>query len=267
MEQITEAGREWRPALVFALVAVIVAGCATTASYRPEIDSMKADLAEAKAAGAEMLAPEEYAHAEACLDILTHEATEFHPFADPHARNYVGKCRVAFAALKSSLAAARQAKIPVEQVSPPQAPKPEAAPPSAPSGPTAVTPPPAARPVAAETGAGKEKESPLQDVFFDFDRSLIRPDAKKSLDENVRWLKANPSATILIEGHCDERGTGEYNLALGQRRARSAHDYLVAAGIDAKRIKSISYGKERPFVLGHDESAWKWNRRVHFVLQ
>lgn len=286
MEQITEAGREWRLALVFALVAVLVAGCATTASYRPEIDSMKADLAEAKAAGAETLAPEEYAHAEACLDWLTHEATEFPPFADPTARNIIGKCRAAFAALKSSLAAARQAKIPVEPVLPPQAPKPEAPkaeaptpeapPPSAPSEPTAVTPPPAA-PVspppavaareAEREGAGKEKESPLQDVFFDFDKSLIRPDAKKSLDENVRWLKANPNATILIEGHCDERGTGEYNLALGQRRARSAHDYLVAAGIDAKRIKSISYGKERPFVLGHNESAWKWNRRAHFVLQ
>ena len=261
MEQISEAGRGWRLALVSALVAVIIAGCATTASYRPEIDSMKADLAEAKAAGAETLAPEEYAHAEACLDILTHEATEFDPLADPNARNYIGKCRAAFAALKSSLAAARQAKIPVEPVSPPQAPQPEA-----PPAPRAVTPPaPAAK--AAEEGAGREKESPLQDAFFDFDKSLIRPDAKKSLDENARWLKANPNATITIEGHCDERGTREYNLGLGQRRARSAQDYLVAAGIDAKRIKTISYGKERPFVLGHDESAWKWNRRVHFVLQ
>ncbi len=269
MEQISEAERGWRLPLVSALVAVIIAGCATTASYRPEIDSMKAALAEAKAAEAETLAPEEYAHAEACLDILTHEATEFHPLADPNTRNYIGKCRAAFAALKSSLAAASQAKIPVEPVSPPQAPQPEAAPPSAPPpAPRAVTPPaPAAK--AAEAGAGreKEKESPLQDAFFDFDKSLIRPDAKKSLDENIRWLKANSNATILIEGHCDERGTREYNLALGQRRARSAQDYLVAAGIDAKRIKTISYGKERPFVLGHDESAWKWNRRAHFVLQ
>jgi peptidoglycan-associated lipoprotein len=263
MEQITEAGRAWRLALVSVAVAVLVAGCATTASYRPEIDSMKADLAEAKAAGAETLAPEEYAHAEACLDWLTHEATEFHPFADPHARNFIGKCRAAFAALKSSLAAARQAKIPVEPVSPPQAPKPEAAPSSAP---TAVTPP-APGAGAADAGAGREKESPLQDVFFDFDKSLIRPDAKKSLEENVRWLRANPSAKILIEGHCDERGTREYNLALGQRRAKSAQDHLVAAGINAKRIRTISYGKERPFALGHDESAWKWNRRAHFVLQ
>ena len=257
MGQSTEAGRVWRLALVSALVAIIVAGCATTASYRPEIDNMKAALAEAKAAGAETLAPEEYAHAEACLDWLTHEATEFHPFADPNTRNYIGKCRAAFQALKDKMAAAREARIPVEPVAPPRAPKPEAPPPQPRA---AVTPPPAA--------AGEaEKESPLKDVFFDFDKSLIRADAKQSLDENARWLKANPKATILIEGHCDERGTREYNLGLGQRRAKSAQDYLVATGIDAKRIKILSYGKERPFALGHDESAWKWNRRAHFVLQ
>jgi peptidoglycan-associated lipoprotein len=80
-------------------------------------------------------------------------------------------------------------------------------------------------------------------------------------------LKANPKAAFTIEGHCDERGTREYNLGLGQRRAKAAKDYLVSASIDAKRIKIISYGKERPFVSGHDESAWKWNRRAHFVLQ
>ena len=111
-------------ALGCAAVAVLIAGCATTASYRPEIDSMKAALAEAKAAGAERLAPEEYAHAEACLDWLTHEATEFRPLADPSARNLVGKCRAALQALKNKMAAR-----PVEPVPPPAAPKPE--PPSA----------------------------------------------------------------------------------------------------------------------------------------
>ena len=255
MAQISEAGRVWRLALVSTLGALLFAGCATTASYRPDIDSMKTDLAEAKAAGAETFAPEEYAHAEACLDVLTHEATEFRPFADPNARNYIGKCRAAFAALKSSVAASRREKVPVEPVAPPAAPKPEAAP-SAP-------PPSAARAGEAE----KAKESPLKDVFFDFDKSVIRAEAKQSLDENARWLKANPNATIVIEGHCDERGTREYNLALGQRRAKSVQDHLVAAGISARRIKIITYGKERPFALGHDESAWKWNRRAHFVIQ
>ena len=257
MAQISEAGRVWRLALVSTLVALIFAGCATTASYRPDIDSMKADLAEAKAAGAEIFAPEEYAHAEACLDVLTHEATEFHPFADPNARNYIGKCRAAFAALKSSLTASRRAKVPVEPVAPPVAPKPEAAP----------SAPPAAASAARAGEAEKAKESPLKDVFFDFDKSAIRADAKQSLDGNTRWLKANPHATIVIEGHCDERGTREYNLALGQRRAKSVQDHLLAAGISARRMRIISYGKERPFALGHDESAWKWTRRAHFVIQ
>jgi len=109
-------------------------------------------------------------------------------------------------------------------------------------------------------------ESPLKDVFFDFDKAVIREDMQKVLDENVKWLKANPAAKVLIEGHCDERGTNEYNLGLGERRARAVKDYLVALGVEASRIGTISYGEERPFVLGHDESAWKWNRRAHFVV-
>jgi peptidoglycan-associated lipoprotein len=214
-------------------MALMIAGCATTASYRPEIDSMRTALAEAKAAGAETRAPEEYAAAEACLDWMTHEATEFNPFADPDAR-IRGKCQAAFAALREKMAA------------------------------TPVTPQPE---TAQARGAAQEKASPLQDIFFDFDKSSIRADMKKSLAENIRWLKANPTTSIIIEGHCDERGTVEYNQGLGQRRAASVKNYLVAAGISAKRIKVVSYGKERPFVTGHDESAWKWNRRAHFVLQ
>lgn len=108
-------------------------------------------------------------------------------------------------------------------------------------------------------------ESPLQDIFFDFDKSNIRGDAQPILKEDLQWLRANQAAQITIEGHCDERGTAEYNLALGERRAKATRDYLVAAGIDDKRIRVVSFGKERPFVPGHDESAWKWNRRAHFV--
>ncbi len=121
---------------------------------------------------------------------------------------------------------------------------------------------PSARPGAAAAGQG----SPLKDIFFDFDKSNIRDDARPSLSEDVQWLKANQTAGITIEGHCDERGTAEYNLGLGERRAKATSDYLVTAGIDGKRIKVISYGKERPFVLGHDEAAWRWNRRAHFEL-
>ena len=110
------------------------------------------------------------------------------------------------------------------------------------------------------------KESPLKDIYFDFDKAEIRPDAKRLLAEDMAWLKAHLKARITIEGHCDERGTSEYNLGLGERRAKATKDYLVASGIDGKRIATVSYGKERPFVLGHDESAWKWNRKAHFVV-
>jgi peptidoglycan-associated lipoprotein len=115
-------------------------------------------------------------------------------------------------------------------------------------------------------GAQAIPESPLKDVFFDYDKSNIREDQKAALNENIGWLKANSKAKVTLEGHCDERGTAEYNLGLGDRRAKAAKDYLVAAGIAPDRVATISYGKERPFVLGHDESAWKWNRRSHFVV-
>lgn len=106
----------------------------------------------------------------------------------------------------------------------------------------------------------------LQDVYFDFDQSAIREDSKKLLNEDAEWFRKHPAAKVTIEGHTDERGSSEYNLALGQRRARTTRDYLVAVGVAANRISTISFGKERPFAPGHDESAWKWNRRAHFVL-
>ena len=129
---------------------------------------------------------------------------------------------------------------------------------------TPVQPAPAApaAPAAAVPGP-----SPVKDVFFDYDNAGIRDDQKAALNDNVGWLKGNTGAKILVEGHCDERGTAEYNLGLGERRAKAVKDYLIAAGIAADRVSTISYGKERPFVLGHDESAWKWNRRGHFTIQ
>jgi len=139
---------------------------------------------------------------------------------------------------------------------------------------TPVQPAPApatAAPGAAAPGAaaqpGVPGPSPLKDVFFDYDMSNVRDDQKAALNDNVGWLKVNTRAKLLVEGHCDERGTAEYNLGLGERRAKAVKDYLIAAGIAADRISTISYGKERPFVLGHDESAWKWNRRGHFTIQ
>lgn len=133
-----------------------------------------------------------------------------------------------------------------------------------PSGP--IQEPPVTGAPSAQQPSMAGQESPLKDIFFNFDKSTIRDDATLDLNENLQWLNANPTVQITIEGHCDERGTAEYNLALGERRAKAARDYLAAAGIDARRIKTVSFGKERSFVLGHDETAWKWNRRAHFVV-
>jgi len=137
--------------------------------------------------------------------------------------------------------------------------------PSAPTE-TPVQASPAAPATSGASGAGVSAASPLKDIFFDFDKSSIRDDQKAALTEDVTWLKGNAGAKLTVEGHCDERGTAEYNLGLGERRAKAVKDYLVAAGVPADRVATISYGKERPFVLGHDESAWKWNRRGHFVI-
>lgn len=132
--------------------------------------------------------------------------------------------------------------------------------------PTPIHEPLATGAPSAQQPAMAGRESPLKDIFFDFDKSTMRDDAKPNLNEDLQWLNANPAEQITIEGHCDERGTAEYNLGLGERRATAIRDYLVAAGINAKRIKTVSFGKERPFVMGHDEAVWKWNRRAHFVV-
>ena len=107
----------------------------------------------------------------------------------------------------------------------------------------------------------------LRDAFFDFNSSTLRPDAQQNLTESATFLKSHPKFDVLIEGHCDERGTEQYNLALGERRAEDAKEYLSALGYDTNRMKTISYGKDRPFDTGHDESAWAKNRRAHLVLE
>jgi len=106
----------------------------------------------------------------------------------------------------------------------------------------------------------------LQDVNFDFDKFNIRADARDVLQQNYALLGAVAAPKLLIEGHCDERGSIEYNLALGQRRADAAMEYLVGLGMDAASLSTISYGKERPLDPGQNEAAWAKNRRAHFVL-
>jgi len=110
------------------------------------------------------------------------------------------------------------------------------------------------------------RNSPLQPVFFELDSSDLSPAAQKALDQDAGLLKKYGTWTITIEGHCDERGTAEYNLALGERRAIAARAYLVSLGVSADRLRTVSYGKEFPFDPGHDESAYTKNRRAHFVI-
>jgi peptidoglycan-associated lipoprotein len=106
----------------------------------------------------------------------------------------------------------------------------------------------------------------IQDAFYNYDEATLTPDAQSALSSSAAWLKKNAQYNLLVEGHCDERGTEQYNLALGDRRANSAKEYLVTLGVDGSRIRTVSYGEERPFDPGHDEAAWAKNRRAHLVL-
>jgi peptidoglycan-associated lipoprotein len=110
------------------------------------------------------------------------------------------------------------------------------------------------------------KEKPLANIYFDYDKALIRDDAKPVLEANASWLTKFKTIKILIEGHCDERGTEEYNMALGEKRAKAAMDYLATLGISAGRLKIISYGKSQPVDPGHNEAAWQKNRRDQFLV-
>ncbi|MCC7007829.1 MAG: peptidoglycan-associated lipoprotein Pal [Acidobacteria bacterium] len=164
-----------------------------------------------------------------------------------------------------------------------------AAPPSAPAAfpsagpvPPAPGPPPAVSPVPlADTPIASTPllpwdaqpldvingpDSPLKAVLFKYDSDELTPEAKQALETNAALLKTYPTWVVTIEGHCDERGTAEYNLALGDRRALAAKTYLVSLGVGPDRIRTVSYGNEFPFDPGHTESAWSQNRRAHFML-
>ncbi len=108
--------------------------------------------------------------------------------------------------------------------------------------------------------------SPLKDIYYNFDSFDLRDDARGTLKANADWLKANPSARVEIEGHCDERGTNEYNLALGAQRAQAAKDYLVSLGVSAGRLSTISYGEELPVCKEKTQACWQKNRRARFVI-
>lgn len=134
-----------------------------------------------------------------------------------------------------------------------------APPPSAPAPPIAM-PTPAERPAPGTFSAVTD----LRPVYFDFDRSDIRTSDAQTLDSNARWLQSNRTAQVIVEGHADERGTTEYNLALGERRARATRDYLISRGVEADRITVLSYGEDRPVCTQHTEACWAQNRRAEF---
>jgi len=106
-----------------------------------------------------------------------------------------------------------------------------------------------------------------EDIYFEFDSSALLSVAQDVLKRKAQWLRDNPGASVVVEGHCDERGTNEYNLALGDRRSNSAKSFLADLGISASRLKTISYGEERPVDTGHNEETWAKNRRAHFVIE
>jgi peptidoglycan-associated lipoprotein len=114
-------------------------------------------------------------------------------------------------------------------------------------------------------GAGGEG-GPLADIHFELDSAALTDEARATLEKHALWLQGRRDVRVTVEGHCDERGTVDYNLALGEQRARAARDYLVSLGIAAERVRVVSFGKERPLEAGHDEAAWAKNRRAHFAL-
>ena len=158
----------------------------------------------------------------------------------------------------------------IAATAPPPIPPAAAAPPTpAAPAPAPVAPAPVAPPTAVTPAPPKEYKSndALKPIYFAFDKSDIRPDDAKVLDVTATYLKANASQLVLIEGHCDERGTNEYNLALGERRAKAAMNYLVSNGVEAGRITTISYGKERPVCSEHNEACWSRNRNDTFLTK
>jgi peptidoglycan-associated lipoprotein len=160
---------------------------------------------------------------------------------------------------------------------PPPAPAPPPPPPAAPAPPPPPPPPPpqpapAPRPLTEEQIFAQKSleqlnaERPLEDVFFDLDRADLREDSRAPLQKDADWMKKWASTAVSIEGHCDSRGSAEYNLALGTRRANAVKEYLVSLGIPSARVSVISKGKEQPFCREENESCWQQNRRGHFVV-
>jgi peptidoglycan-associated lipoprotein len=176
---------------------------------------------------------------------------------------------IALAVLTASAACSKKAPVAAPQPPPPPAPTTPAPPPPPPPPPP---PAPAAKPLtedeafAKKTLAELNAEKPLEDVYFDYDKADLRAEARSSLSKNAEWLKRWPSTRVRVEGHCDARGTNEYNLALGEKRAAAVRDYLASLGIAGDRVQIVTKGEESPFCLEETESCFAQNRRGHFIV-
>ena len=180
---------------------------------------------------------------------------------------------IALSAALAVAAAGCHKKVPAATPAPPPPPPPAAPrtpPPPPPPPPPAAAPAP--RPLTEEEIFARKSvdqlnsEKPMDDVFFDLDKSTVRDDARPVLQKDADWLKKWGSVAITLEGHSDSRGTAEYNLGLGNRRATAVKDYLVSLGVPAGRVTVVSKGKEQPFCNDENESCWQQNRRGHFVI-
>ncbi len=158
---------------------------------------------------------------------------------------------------------------PAPAVAAPWTPPPPPVPTAAPSPVAEAAPPPPPPPEPAAPPAPLEFTAieGLKDIHFDFDKYDIPPGDAETLDANAAWMKANPNYLILVEGHCDERGTGEYNLALGERRAKATLTYFLSRGLEVSRFTLVSYGRERPLCSEQNEACWAQNRRAHFLVK
>jgi peptidoglycan-associated lipoprotein len=230
------------------LGVLLAAGCAKrqmTKSQTDILDAVGAKIAKAEQMGARECAPRELAYARAEYDHARHEANENWEKAQP----YLQKANKAADDLLEKTRLCMEAKRPK------------------PSVPTETVPAPPPPPPPETAPAPAAETSPFENIHFDFDKSFIREDAKPILAAVADYMKKHPDAKLRIEGHCDERGTAEYNMALGDRRATASMKYLAALGVEKSRLSTISYGEERPLDPGHDEKAWAKNRRDVFVLK
>jgi len=179
---------------------------------------------------------------------------------------------VACAAVGASVSCAKKAPVAAPAPPPPPLPVPPPPPPPPPPPLPPPPPPPAPKPLTEDELFGRKSlaelnaEKPLQDVLFDYDKAVLRDDARAAVQKNAEWLKRWTGTKILIEGHCDARGTSEYNMALGERRAAAVRDYAASLGIAADRIMVVSKGKEAPFCIEENEACRSQNRRGHFII-